>query len=117
MLRFRRCIRRGRFSGVLGRPRRLLLRRQLKPVAQRERRFAEGTPLLARDEVQNVSATLAGAETIPAVLFQRDAKLRPVLSPMKRARPAEAVPRALERFGKAVVSSTWSMEPKRSVDS
>jgi hypothetical protein len=59
-------------------------------------RLAEGTRLRARDELQNVSAILVGAETIPAVLFQRDAELRPVLSPMKRARSVEAVLRALE---------------------
>ena len=68
-LRFGWCIRRGRFSGVLGRPRRFFLRRPLKPVAQRERRFPEGTPVLARDELQNISATVAGAEAIPEDFF------------------------------------------------
>ena len=102
-LRFGRRVRLWRTRRVLVGARRFLLCRQLKPVAQFQRCFAKGTPLLVRNEVQNVSATVAGAEAIPAVLVQTDAKLRPVLSTVKRARPAEAVPRALERLGNAEV--------------
>ncbi len=44
-LRFGRCIRRRRFSGVLGRPRRFFLRRQLKPIAEQQGGFAQGDVL------------------------------------------------------------------------